>query len=73
MGDFAQMRCGALSTGQKQRVNIARTQQLLDTDPDALGSACPFCMRMLTDGLAEKDKEDIPSLDIAEILRESVE
>ncbi len=56
-----------------QRVNIARTQQLLDTNPDALGSSCPFCMRMLTDGLAEKDKEDIPSLDIAEILRESVE
>jgi len=55
-----------------QRVNIARTQQLLDTNPDTLGSACPFCMRMLTDGLAEKDKEDIPSLDIAEILRESV-
>jgi Fe-S oxidoreductase/nitrate reductase gamma subunit len=56
-----------------QRVSAARTQQLLDTNPDAVSSACPFCMRMLTDGLAEKNKEDIPSLDIAEILLESVE
>lgn len=55
-----------------QRVNVARTQQLLDTNPDAVSSACPFCMRMLTDGLAEKNEEEIPSLDIAEILLESV-
>lgn len=33
MGDFAQMRCGALSTGQKQRVNIARA---LVADPPIL-------------------------------------
>ena len=55
-----------------ERVSAARTQQLLDTDPDAVGSACPFCMRMLTDGLADKDREEIPSLDIAEVLLESV-
>ncbi|MCH7808586.1 MAG: 4Fe-4S dicluster domain-containing protein [Planctomycetes bacterium] len=54
------------------RVNIVRTQQLLDTKPDAISTACPFCMRMLTDGLAEKDREDVPQLDIAEILLESV-
>ena len=56
-----------------QRVNAARTQQLLDTNPDAIASACPFCMRMLTDGLADKDREDLPQLDVAEILLESVE
>ncbi|MCK4660627.1 MAG: ATP-binding cassette domain-containing protein [Phycisphaerae bacterium] len=33
MGDFAQLRCGALSTGQKQRANIARA---LVGDPPVL-------------------------------------
>lgn len=57
----------------KERVNIARTEQLLETQPDAVASACPFCMRMLTDGLAAKGHEAMPQLDIAEMLLESVE
>lgn len=55
-----------------ERVNILRTQQLLDTKPDIVASACPFCMRMLTDGLASKGRENIPQMDIAELLLESV-
>jgi Fe-S oxidoreductase len=55
------------------RVNILRTEQLLETQPDAVASACPFCMRMLTDGLAEKGRESVPQLDIAEMLLEAVE
>ena len=55
-----------------ERVNVLRTKQLLDTKPDAISSACPFCMRMLTDGLASHDREEIPQLDIAEMLLESV-
>jgi Fe-S oxidoreductase len=55
-----------------ERVNILRTQQLLDTKPDVVASACPFCMRMLTDGLASKGKENIPQMDIAELMLESV-
>jgi Fe-S oxidoreductase len=57
----------------KERVNHARTQQLLDTNPDAFASACPFCMRMLIDALADKNREDMPQLDIAEILLESLQ
>jgi Fe-S oxidoreductase len=56
----------------KERVNIARTEQLLETQPDVVASACPFCMRMLTDGLSAKGKEDIPQVDIAEMLLESM-
>jgi len=56
----------------KERVNIARTGQLLDTQPDVVASACPFCMRMLTDGLATHNRESIPQLDIAEMLLESM-
>jgi len=55
-----------------ERVNIRRTRQLLETQPDTIASGCPFCARMLTDGLAEKDREDLPQLDIAEILLQSV-
>ena len=56
----------------RERVNQLRAQQLLDTNPDAISSACPFCMRMLIDGLADKDREDMPELDIAELLLEAV-
>jgi len=56
----------------KERVNIARTEQLLETQPDVVASACPFCMRMLTDGLAAHNRENIAQLDIAEMLLESM-
>jgi Fe-S oxidoreductase len=46
---------------------------LLETQPDAISSACPFCMRTLTDGLAEKGRETLPRLDVAEMLLESLE
>ena len=56
-----------------ERVNIARTEQLLETQPDAVASACPFCMRMLTDGLASKSRENLPQLDISELLLEAMQ
>jgi len=56
----------------RERVNAARTRQLLETQPDAVASACPFCMRMLTDGLAGEGRESLPQLDIAEMLLDSV-
>lgn len=54
------------------RVNDVRTEQLLDTGANAITSACPFCMRMLTDGLGNKERTDVEQLDIAEMLLESV-
>ncbi len=56
----------------RERVNIARSEQLLETKPDAVASACPFCMRMLTDGLAAHNRESLPQMDIAEMLLESM-
>ena len=56
-----------------ERVSDVRTRQLLATKPDAISSACPFCMRMLTDGLANQSREELPQVDIAEMLLESVE
>jgi len=55
------------------RVNIRRTEQLLATKPDTIASSCPFCQRMLIDGLAAKDASDVGQMDIAELLWQSVE
>jgi len=55
------------------RVNYARTDQLLTTGADVVASACPFCMRMLTDGLAACDRADVRQMDIAEVLWQSVQ
>lgn len=55
-----------------ERVNARRTDQLLATQPTMVASACPFCQRMLIDGLAGKGREDVRQLDIAEILWEAV-
>lgn len=55
-----------------KRVNVARTEQLLETQPDRVASGCPFCQRMLIDGLADKGRENVQQQDIAEILWEAV-
>jgi Fe-S oxidoreductase len=55
-----------------ERVNIRRTNQLLDTGCTTIATACPFCMTMLTDGLKAQDKEEeIAQLDLAELLAQS--
>lgn len=55
-----------------ERVNEKRTDQLLETKPDMVASSCPFCQRMLIDGLAAKGRESVKELDIAELLWQSV-
>ncbi|NUP09546.1 MAG: (Fe-S)-binding protein [Polyangiaceae bacterium] len=72
--------CGAggaqmwMEEQNKDRVNVKRTNQLLETGAETVASACPFCQTMLTDGLkAESKEESIKQLDIAEILLASCE
>src|SRR5699024_3865699 len=55
------------------RVNVARTEQAMDTESSMISSACPFCITMLSDGTKAKDvEEDISTMDVAEILAISV-
>ncbi len=50
-------------------VNIERTEQALDTKPDIIAAACPFCNTMMTDGVKGKEKEaSIAVLDVAELI-----
>jgi Fe-S oxidoreductase len=67
--------CGAggaqmwMEEQNKDRVNVKRTLQLLDTGAKTIASACPFCMTMLTDGVKSQSKEEeVKNLDIAELL-----
>jgi Fe-S oxidoreductase len=54
------------------RVNIRRTEQLLEAQPDCMATACPFCMTMISDGLKAMDRDEaIRQMDIAEVLLES--
>ncbi|MGS2726263.1 (Fe-S)-binding protein [Psychroserpens sp. BH13MA-6] len=50
-------------------VNIERTEQALETQPEIIAAGCPFCNTMMTDGVKNKEKEnDIAVLDIAELI-----
>ena len=50
-------------------VNIERTEQALQTQPDIIAAACPFCNTMMTDGVKSKGKEDsLRVMDIAELI-----
>ncbi len=57
-----------------KRVNIERTEEALALSPDVIGTACPFCMTMMTDGVKEKSaSEQVAVRDVAELVLEAVE
>ena len=73
------MCCGAgggrmwVEEDPSQRVNTLRVEQLLETKPDVIASACPYCMTMLSDGLKEKQMEgEVETRDILEIVADSL-
>jgi len=50
-------------------VNVERTEQALETQPEIIAAACPFCNTMMTDGVKNKEKEaSIKVMDIAEMI-----
>jgi Fe-S oxidoreductase len=51
------------------RVNAERTKEALGTGAGVIGTGCPFCLTMLTDGVKETNRgEDVTVQDVAEIL-----
>lgn len=55
------------------RINEARTEQALAVSPTVIGSACPYCLTMLSDGTKAKEVEDeVKTLDIAEIVERAM-
>jgi len=52
-----------------KRINIARTEEALESNAQIVAAACPFCNTMLTDGVKSKDKQlEVKVFDIAELL-----
>ncbi len=56
-----------------KRINIERTEEALTTNATTIGTACPFCMTMMNDGVKAKEaSEKVQVKDIAEILLDAV-
>ena len=52
-----------------QRVSVLRSQEAIATGARTLATACPFCVNMMTDGMAgTPGGENVSVLDIAEVL-----
>jgi Fe-S oxidoreductase len=56
-----------------KRVNIERTEEALATNAAVIGTACPFCMTMMNDGVKAKEASDrVVVKDVAEVLHAAV-
>ncbi len=50
-------------------INIERTEEALQTQPEIVAVGCPFCMTMMTDGIKNFEKEEsVKVMDIAELI-----
>jgi Fe-S oxidoreductase len=61
-----------------KRVNLERTDEALQTGAGVVGTACPYCMIMLDDGVKQRQADGVAAestqvLDVAQILERSAE
>ncbi|MEQ3500741.1 (Fe-S)-binding protein [Tenacibaculum sp. SSH1-16] len=53
-------------------INVLRTEDALETNPQIIATGCPYCNTMMTDGVKFKEKESqIQVKDIAELIAEA--
>lgn len=57
--------------GSKE-INIERTEEALNINPDIIATACPFCNTMITDGVKVLNEGSAEVLDIAELLADNM-
>ncbi len=56
-----------------RRISSIRAEEVLETEVDLLGTACPYCLMMLDDGIKALEAEKPPKvLDIIEIVASSI-
>lgn len=57
--------------GDKE-INVARTEEAMDSKAEIIAAGCPFCNTMLTDGVKSKEKStSIKVMDVAELLADA--
>jgi Fe-S oxidoreductase len=55
-----------------KRINIERTDELLEVIPNVIAVACPFCNTMITDGVKNENKQDdVKVVDLAELIAQA--
>ena len=55
------------------RINQMRTDHAIQTKADLVGTACPYCLTMLADGIKEKGQEEnLAALDLSELVDKSM-
>ncbi|MCX7912237.1 MAG: (Fe-S)-binding protein [Dehalococcoidales bacterium] len=71
--------CGAgggrmwMEENEGRLINVARVEEALEKDPQAVCVCCPYCMTMFDDGLKDKGVADrVQVLDLAEIVARSL-
>ncbi len=53
-------------------VNVRRTEEALETQPNIIATGCPFCNTMMTDGIKNKEREsEVTVKDIIELIAEA--
>lgn len=56
-----------------KRINLMRTEEALALAPNIIGTACPYCLTMLEDGVKAKEAEEsVKVMDIAEVLTNAI-
>lgn len=53
-------------------VNVERSEEAIRTGAGQVAVACPFCKTMIADGVKEKGREDLPVLDVAELVADKL-
>lgn len=52
-----------------KRINLERTEEILESGTDVIAANCPFCITMLQDGLKAKEKnEQVMVYDLSELI-----
>jgi Fe-S oxidoreductase len=55
-----------------ERINLVRTKEALEQQPDMICTACPYCLTMFDDGVKDLKADKVQVKDIAEIMAEAV-
>lgn len=56
-----------------KRINVMRTEDVMEVEVDIVVTACPFCLQMFEDGIKKKHQQgSIEVMDISELLQKAI-